>query len=72
MKLHEALARGFDLSEPSDAYVQIRCSQCASCVVNGVPLHEHGCPNATRECHGCSARVPVRRKYCDDCVRCDA
>jgi len=72
MKLHEALERGFDLSEPSDAYVRIRCSQCASCVANDVPLHERGCPNMTRECAGCDARVPVRRKYCDDCAECDA
>lgn len=68
MRLAELQARGFDASARSDAHNTVRCSQCASCVVNGTPLHERGCPNDTRECAGCNARVSVRRKYCDDCA----
>ena len=40
-------AAGFDLSayDRSSGYYSVRCSQCQSCVVNGVPIHERGCPN---------------------------
>lgn len=40
-------AAGFDLStyDRSDGYYRVRCSQCQACVVNGVPIHERGCPN---------------------------
>lgn len=47
--------------------ISIACSQCASCVVNGHPIHERGCPHDTRECNGCNARVPANQKYCNDC-----
>ena len=30
------------------AYV-VRCSQCEALVINGIPCHEHGCPNERRE-----------------------
>lgn len=39
---------GFDKSERSDlgsGYIRVRCSQCCSMVVNGVAVHERGCPN---------------------------
>ena len=60
---------GFDLSKhvPGTRTYKIRCSSCASLVVNGTPIHERGCPHDTRECSGCDARVPANVKYCEDC-----
>lgn len=55
---------GFDLSTGA----RVRCSQCEALVINGTPAHEHGCPNATRECKGCNARVPMNVHYCEDCA----
>ena len=38
---------GFDNSEFDEdtRYWSIRCSQCEASTVNGIPLHEVGCPN---------------------------
>ena len=47
--------------------VDVRCSQCNALVINGIPAHEHGCPNAVHECHGCNDLIPVRQRYCVDC-----
>ena len=52
---------------PFTKQYRVRCSQCASVVANGMPLHERGCPNDTRECEGCNARVPANVKYCEGC-----
>lgn len=43
-------ATGFDLStyDRSDGHYRVRCSQCEALVVNGVPIHEQGCPNERR------------------------
>ncbi len=44
--------RGFDLSKASSdspRACRVRCSQCQAMVVNGVAIHERGCPN---EKHG--------------------
>lgn len=42
-------ARGFDrCSELASESIQVRCSQCAALVINGVPCHETGCPNQRR------------------------
>jgi hypothetical protein len=32
---------------------RVRCSQCEASVINGIPCHEHGCPNSlsTRRKH---------------------
>lgn len=43
----------FDLStqerdEGRFSGVRIKCSQCEALVINGVPTHEHGCPNWAR------------------------
>lgn len=27
----------------------VRCSCCAALVINGVPCHEHGCPNRVKD-----------------------
>lgn len=38
---------GFDESRydrSSDRW-RVRCSQCSALCINGVPCHEHGCPN---------------------------
>lgn len=39
---------GFDLTRhiPFSRTYNIRCSACAAVVINGVPAHEQGCPNA--------------------------
>ena len=41
---------GFDLSTHIPFMFtktwRIRCSQCAAVVINGIPAHERGCPNA--------------------------
>ncbi len=49
--------------------VSIACDSCAALVINSVPCHETGCPNATKECNGCNARIPARPylRYCEDC-----
>ena len=52
---------------PFTRQYRIQCSACAALVISGVPCHEIGCPQATRECNGCNARIPVRQKYCEDC-----
>lgn len=58
---------GFDESRREGCAVRIRCSQCQPCLVNGIPLHERGCPHDTHECAGCNTRVPTKVKYCEDC-----
>jgi hypothetical protein len=54
MRRLEALQRqGFDKSFPMrrdnqgrfNASILVACSQCEVLVINGVPTHEHGCPN---------------------------
>lgn len=66
-RLSQVSAMGFDRSFSDSKSVTIRCSQCAACVVNGVPIHESGCPNEKHECHGCNSLVPRGVKYCEDC-----
>lgn len=62
-------ARGFDRSfaVPFRHEWQVGCSQCEALAICGIPCHETGCPNATRECKGCDARVPSHVDYCHDC-----
>lgn len=52
-------SRGFDLSHhiPFERGAHVGCSQCEALCINGVPCHEHGCPNAKRECRGCNTLV---------------
>lgn len=52
-----------------------RCDQCAVMMVNGVRVHEAGCPVAWREyaveCHECGRDfVPAFRtqRVCEDCA----
>lgn len=69
MNLAELRSLGFVESEhiPFTRQYRVRCNSCESCVVNGYPIHERGCPNDTRECAGCFNRVPANQKYCEDC-----
>lgn len=70
MKLETLEALGFDLScaNTSDSTLSVRCSRCDALVINGVPTHEHGCPNAMHECAGCNEIIPMRQRYCADCA----
>lgn len=67
MRLKDLEARGFDRSRRSGKYLHVGCSQCEALVISGTPCHEQGCPHAVAECHGCSAIVPARVRYCEDC-----
>ena len=68
MKLERLHALGFDKSMSMDeGRNAVSCSQCLAMVVNGIPTHETGCPNAKHECKGCFNLVPVGVKYCEDC-----
>ena len=42
--------RGFDdtVYDEEDGRFRIRCSQCRAAVIQGLPCHEIGCPNARR------------------------
>ena len=44
-------AQGFDLSYNIRFQPQwhVQCSQCAALVINGIPCHEHGCPNKPKD-----------------------
>ena len=48
-KIQTLRDQGFDRSVVIPFYgVRVGCSQCAAAVINGVPCHETGCPNAAR------------------------
>lgn len=51
---------GFDLSRAVrfERAAIVRCSQCEALVINDVPTHERGCPNAPRTCRECGDMVP--------------
>lgn len=46
--VQQLIDAGFDRSKhiPFTSQWRIRCSQCEALVINGVPAHEHRCPNA--------------------------
>lgn len=69
MTLDELLKLGFDRSHTvCEATVLVAdCSQCAAMTVQGVPIHERGCPNETHECEECGATISKRYRLCDDC-----
>ena len=69
MTLADLRSMGFYESKASGRpnVFRVRCSQCEAAVINGVPAHEAGCPNALHECHGCNAMIPVNQRYCADC-----
>lgn len=48
-RLYNSLVRrGFEPTWYGDGY-RIRCSQCQAMCVNGIPIHEAGCPNDREE-----------------------
>jgi hypothetical protein len=56
-RLHDL---GFDKARniPFTKEYRIGCTQCEALVINGVPYHEHGCPNERRElsCKWCGTK----------------
>jgi len=50
-KVQDLRKQGFDLSvyDRHVGYWRVRCSQCEAMVIQGVPCHEAGCPNARRD-----------------------
>ena len=69
-RVRQLKAQGFDQTYATRTPGVIRpaCSQCQVLVINGTACHETGCPHATTECHGCSAIIPARQRYCADCA----
>lgn len=69
MTLAQLHALGFDRANhvPFTKQFAVKCSQCKALCVNGVPTHEHGCPNSRHECKGCDELIPARQKYCENC-----
>jgi hypothetical protein len=62
---------GFDRSYQRDddpGRYKVRCSQCEALVIQGVPTHEGGCPNRTRECAECGEVIPRTQRLCDSCA----
>lgn len=58
---------GFDRSTRRGKHYWIECSQCEAAVINNVPTHERGCPNARHECRTCNNLAPRGQQYCEDC-----
>ena len=56
-------AQGFDKSHAG----RVACSQCQAATINGVPTHEHGCPNKVRECRECGSTCEPGERYCSPC-----
>lgn len=65
--------RGFDRSmeDEEEGGCFASCSQCAAVVINGVPCHEHGCPNDTHPCWECDAPVSKCYRLCESCANPD-
>ena len=70
MTLQTLIALGFDRSShvAFTKQFKVRCSQCEALVINNVPCHETGCPNARHECKGCNEFIPLRHTYCANCM----
>lgn len=68
MTLNQLRTQGFDRSTRAYPTLRVGCSQCEAVCVNGIPTHEHGCPNETHACRGCSEPIPRGVQYCEDCA----
>ena len=68
MTLTKLKRLGFDRSSHQCDTLDVRCSQCEALCINGVPTHEHGCPNAMGECSGCGEIIEKHQQYCEDCT----
>lgn len=70
-RVQEIEALGFDRTtyDGDAGAIRVACSKCEALVINGVPCHERGCVNATRECRGCTNRIPALRfrQFCEEC-----
>ena len=68
-KLSRFIAKGFDKARHLGfGKYRVDCSYCAVVVINGIPCHETGCRNSKHECKGCDKLIPMRQKYCEDCM----
>ena len=67
MKLDELISYGFEASTKNGKALRVRCYSCEALVINGIPTHEHGCPEAKHECHGCNELISMTQRYCQDC-----
>lgn len=76
MTLDELHQHGFDASSEDDNYdrddctrlhISVHCSQCEALVLNGVPTHEHGCPNTPYHCRECGSLHPSRQLAAECC-----
>lgn len=64
---------GFDRScELEDGGFRVCCSQCEALVINGVPCHEHGCPNRARDQEEDEEEESWVDRHSVDCIRCGA
>jgi len=82
------LARGFDASYPIGRdddgrftnLVRVRCSQCETMVINGIPCHETGCPHIVRDvtCSHCGDEYRSNQSHectpdeLPHCAHCDS
>lgn len=70
MTLDELHQHGFDasrLKHPMDLRIAPECSMCEAIVINGVPTHEHGCPNTPYHCRECGSLHPSRQLAAECC-----
>lgn len=63
----EPKTRGFTVGKKVNRTRRMSCDQCQVMVINGIPCHEHGCPNQVFECKGCWALVKRAGSCCADC-----
>lgn len=74
MTLEELIELGFDQSSMSDddsdylPRIHVKCSQCEALCINGVPTHEHGCPNTMHECLYCDTLISKGQRICESCA----
>ena len=46
-----------------------KCDQCDSVTINGIFVHERGCPNIRKECKWCGQ--PSKGDFCsEECAAC--
>jgi hypothetical protein len=69
MNLAQLRTLGFEGSShiPFSSQYRVRCHNCEALVINGIPTHETGCPEAKHECAGCNEIIPSRQRYCETC-----
>lgn len=69
MNLATLRAYGFNASKhiPFTKQYRVRCESCEALVVNGIPCHEAGCPEAKHKCRGCSELIPANQRFCESC-----